>query len=536
MIEITMPRLSDTMEEGSIAAWQVRPGDHVSPGDVLAEIETDKAVMDFEAYDSGTITELLVEPGSAVSIGQPIALLDDGVAGPAALRPGDAVASRPGSDASRAKSGADQLGAGGDQLGAGRDQPSAGAGPLSAGADRLKTRAEPKRADAPACGNRDDRYEAAAGTPDNHSPHAPPISHVLASPLVRRIARDHDLDLRRITGSGPGGRIIRRDVERALAERNRSQATAPSQASRGELVRGSVETGAHPGAEAPGAIETSGAAEAPGAAPAPGPAEAPGAIETSSAAQAPGPAGRSVAGGGSGSGGEDPRRPIETPVGQLRRVIARRLTESARDTPVFTVTQAVRVDALLELRAQANRQLSATGSGKMSVNDMVVKAAALALRSHSAVNSSWGGDHIATHGRVNVGIAVATERGLMVPVIMDADVKTVAQLGAEARSLAELAAQAKLAPEQMSGGTFTVSNLGMYGVDQFTAIINPPEAAILAVGTAQAELALDGANVVSRQVMRLTASFDHRVIDGAQGARFLVAIRTLLENPWSLLV
>jgi pyruvate dehydrogenase E2 component (dihydrolipoamide acetyltransferase) len=216
-------------------------------------------------------------------------------------------------------------------------------------------------------------------------------------------------------------------------------------------------------------------------------------------------------------------------------VIARRLTESSQQIPVFTVTLPVRADALIELRAQMNQHLAATGRGKVSVNDLIVKAAALALREYPAVNASWAEERVLLHGRVNIGIAVASERGLTVPVIMDADLKTPAQIGAESRSLAALAVDAKLTPDQMSGGTFTVSNLGMYGVEEFTAIINPPEAAILAVGAALPELALEGTAVVSHQVMRLTLACDHRLIDGALGAQFLTALRNLLENPWSLL-
>ncbi|MDR2565780.1 MAG: 2-oxo acid dehydrogenase subunit E2 [Bifidobacteriaceae bacterium] len=514
MIEITMPRLSDTMEEGAIAAWQVQPGDRVSPGDVLAEIETDKAVMDFEAYDSGTITELLVEPGSVVSIGQPIALLDDGS--------GEALAPT---------------------------------GPAA---------------------NRADRAGGSQPTPDNRRPHAVPAGPVLASPLVRRIARENDLDLRRIAGSGPGGRIIRLDVERALADQNRPFQTAHSKAGCGpDAPLGAVPPARWPSAtQAPAQVSGLASAggpaafEGPGAAGAsdhiggvtpPGGSAAPGGSSAAeSSAQkgglAPaggsatfggsGPAGGLSAAGGTASGnggadgtptGDDPREPVAVPVAQLRRVIARRLTQSAQEIPSFTVTQAVQADALVELRAQLNRHLAATGRGKVSVNDLIVKAAGLGLREHPAVNASWGQEQLLLHGRVNVGIAVATDRGLMVPVIKDADAKTPVQIGAESRSLAGLAAEAKLAPDQMSGGTFTVSNLGMYGVEEFTAIINPPEVAILAVGAARPELALAGADVVTRQVMRLTVTCDHRAIDGALAAQFLSTVRALLENPWSLL-
>jgi pyruvate dehydrogenase E2 component (dihydrolipoamide acetyltransferase) len=215
--------------------------------------------------------------------------------------------------------------------------------------------------------------------------------------------------------------------------------------------------------------------------------------------------------------------------------MARRLVASAQEIPVFTATVAVAVEPLLALRRELNQHLERLDRGRVSLNDLVVRAAALALREYPAVNSSWGEDHLLEHGRVNVGIAVATARGLVVPVVKDADRKTPAQIGGEARALAGLAADGKLTPEQMSGGTFTVSNLGMYGVEEFTAIINPPEAAILAVGAAAPEVALAEGVAVERQVMRLTLSADHRLIDGALGAQFLTAIRSLLETPWALL-
>jgi pyruvate dehydrogenase E2 component (dihydrolipoamide acetyltransferase) len=423
MIEITMPRLSDTMEEGAVASWQVEVGDKVSPGDVIAEIETDKAVMDFEAYEPGTVTELLVEPGSAVSIGQPIALLDDG----SGEAPAPRVEAAPGG-------------------------------------------APPK--------NRSDEGKFPGGA--TQAPPEPGQAARPASPLVRRMAREHDVDLRTVAGSGPGGRIIRVDVERALADRDRRPAVKPRDAAE------------------------------------PRPAE-------------------SAAPGGATVGDAGSRSSTEAPVSQARRVIARRLTASARDIPVFTATMAARVDELLDLRRQVNEHLARVGRGRVSVNDLVVRASALALRQFPGVNASWNEDSVLLHGRVNIGIAVAAERGLVAPVVMDADAKTPAQIGAEARSLAASAVNGKLTPEQMSGGTFTVSNLGMYGVEEFTAIINPPEAAILAVGAARPEVALDAGTPVERQVMRMTLSADHRLIDGALGAQFLGAVRSLLEDPWALL-
>jgi pyruvate dehydrogenase E2 component (dihydrolipoamide acetyltransferase) len=303
-----------------------------------------------------------------------------------------------------------------------------------------------------------------------------------ASPLVRRLARESGLDLADLTGSGPGGRIIRLDVERALAARDKTGRVAESR---------------------------------PGTAQPPDPGHRPSSPEAADAS--------------------DPRRPVRKPVSQLRRVIARRLSETAADVPQFTVTLPVDVGALEEMRQNVNQHLEQTGRGRVSINDLVMRAAALALTEFGQINSSWAGDHILEHERVNIAVAVATERGLVAPVIMDAATKTPARIGQESRTLAEAAVNGSLSPEQMSGATFTVSNLGMYGVEEFTAIINPPQAAILAVGAARDELALVDAAPAARRIMRLTLSADHRVIDGALAAQFLNEIRRLLESPYALL-
>ncbi|MDR3359160.1 MAG: 2-oxo acid dehydrogenase subunit E2, partial [Bifidobacteriaceae bacterium] len=335
-----------------------------------------------------------------------------------------------------------------------------------------------------------------------------------ASPLVRRLAREQGVDLAGLVGSGPGGRVIRVDLERALAER-----AAPP------IIGTDPITGS-------GALSEAAPTERPAASAAPG--QAPALMGTdpiTGGGGAPG-GGRTASSTGAASDGRDS---VARPLSQTRRVMARRLVASAQEIPVFTATVAVAVEPLLALRRELNQHLERLDRGRVSLNDLVVRAAALALREYPAVNSSWGEDHLLEHGRVNVGIAVATARGLVVPVVKDADRKTPAQIGGEARALAGLAADGKLTPEQMSGGTFTVSNLGMYGVEEFTAIINPPEAAILAVGAAAPEVALAEGVAVERQVMRLTLSADHRLIDGALGAQFLTAIRSLLETPWALL-
>jgi pyruvate dehydrogenase E2 component (dihydrolipoamide acetyltransferase) len=424
MIEIKMPRLSDTMEEGAISTWRKQPGDTVSAGDVLVEIETDKAVMEYEAYQDGILTEILVPEGQTVEIGAPIARIDDGSGAP---EPAPVA------------------------------EPAAAASPPAP---------EPATA-APATNG--------AGNGTNGS-------RQLVSPLVRKIARENHLDLSGVTGTGPGGRIIRADVDALL----RTGAPAP--------------------ASAP--------------APAPAPAAAP--AVAASAPETP---------------ADDVRGSRSVPVSQVRRVIARRLSASAREIPHFYVTAAADAEALMELRATLNTQLTEAGRPKVSVNDLIVRAVALALREHPEVNASYGGDdspEMLIHDRVNIGVAVAAPSGLIVPVIRDADTKTVTQIGTEAKTLVSLANERKLTPDQTSGGTFTVSNLGMFGVEDFTAIINPPEAAILAVGATIREPAVVGDTIAARYKLRYTLSSDHRVIDGALAAQFLKTLTKLIETPWMI--
>jgi pyruvate dehydrogenase E2 component (dihydrolipoamide acetyltransferase) len=411
MIEIKMPRLSDTMTEGAISTWRKQPGDTIAVGEPLVEIETDKAVMEYEAYQAGTLSRILVPEGQTADIGAPIALVDDGSDTPAPT-------------------------------------PTSTSTPTTSSSER--TEAAP--------------------------PSQPPLSvpskdgqRVTASPLVRKLARENRLDLSGVAGTGPGGRIIRADLAQLLT--NGHAAPAPA---------------------------------APTAAPMPAPAPA----------------------------ADDLRGTRSAPVSQVRRVIARRLSESAREIPHFYVTAAADAEELMALRKSLNDKLTAAGRAKVSVNDLLIRAVALALREHPDVNVSYAEDALLTHDRVNIGVAVAAPSGLIVPVIPDADTKTVTQLGAESRNLIALAGERKLTPAQTSGGTFTISNLGMYGVEEFTAIINPPEAAILAVGGTAREPVVVGDEIVPRYKMRYTLSSDHRVIDGALAARFLQTLTALIESPW----
>ncbi|MFB4195535.1 dihydrolipoamide acetyltransferase family protein [Streptomyces carpaticus] len=424
MIDILMPRLSDTMEEGIISAWHKQPGDTVVPGDVLVDIETDKAIMEHEAYEAGTLAEILAAEGEHVAIGAPIARLDDGTGAPVTPQP--------------------------------QPQPRSEAAPPRDPGPRPPATG-PDTGDTPA---------ATAGTPTAPERRA-------ATPLVRRLAHERGIDLSTVTGTGPGGRIVRADLDAAAT------------------------------AKAP-------------ATPVPADAGAP--------ASAPPVAGE-----------QDGRESVAEPFDAVRRAVATRLTESATTVPSFTVTASADVEDLLVLRGRLNASLDGP---KITVNDLVVRAVALALREHPVVNASYspeGRGHTLLHGRVHIGIAVSSPAGLLVPVVRDADRLAVTAISARARDLAERAAQRTLGTADMADGTFTISNLGMYGVEHFTAIINPPQGAILAVGAAREECAPAGETVVSRRRMRYTLTADHRIIDGAVAARFLATLTDLLEHPLRVL-
>lgn len=410
---INMPRLSDTMTEGVVAKWHVKVGDAITEGILLAEIETDKATMDFESFpgQEGTLLHIGVQEGGTAPVDSILAVLGE-----------------KGEDISALLEG--------------------GATPAA------ETPAEAPKEAAPAPAP----VEAAPAAPAAPAPAAPVAdgSRVKASPLARSLAAEKGVDLASIAGSGEGGRIVKRDVENANA--------------------------------------------APVAAP--------------SAASFP------------SSGYQD------TPVSQMRKVIARRLSESKFDAPHFYVTMAVDMSAAFEAR----KSLNAGGDVKISFNDLVVKAAAKALKKHPAVNSAWLGDKIRTHYDVHVGVAVAVEDGLLVPVVRHADAKALTDISAEVKDYAQRAKDKKLQPSDWEGNTFTISNLGMFGVEEFTAIINPPDACIMAVGGIQdVPVVKDGA-VVPGKVMKLTLSSDHRVVDGATAAAFLNSVKAYLESPVTMLL
>nr|WP_274635908.1 dihydrolipoamide acetyltransferase family protein [Microbacterium bovistercoris] len=465
-----MPRLSDTMTEGAIAQWLKAEGDTVERGDVLAEIETDKAVMDLEAYEGGVLEKILVQPGESVDIGAPIAVIGDG-SGSSGSGGADAASETAAEEPAETAKGASQADTG--------QEPPAERADESAQDAQVRDEAAPQTG----AGSKDEAAEAAdvARTPaDESEAPASSGSKVKATPLVRSLARTHGIDLTTVTGTGPGGRIVRADVEQLL--------NAPQ------------------GAEA---------APAPQAA-----ASAPTPPQAAPAAAAP------VA-----TAGDDDER---IPMSQIRKVTARRLTEAAL-VPVFQLTTVLDASRMTELRRDINTRLADSGV-KISVNDLIVRAVAVALAAHPEVNASFGGDAILRHKHVNVGVAVALEDGLVVPVVKDADRKSVSAIGAEVKDLAARARAGRLKLDEMSGGTFSVSNLGMFGIDAFTAVINPPEAAILAVGSTVDEPVVVDGEVQVRPRTRLTLTVDHRVLDGASAAAFLRDLTDLLAEPLRILV
>jgi pyruvate dehydrogenase E2 component (dihydrolipoamide acetyltransferase) len=444
-IEILMPALSPTMEQGSLTKWLVKAGDTVASGDLLAEIETDKATMEFEAVDEGIIGEILIPEGSQdVAVNTPIAtLLDDDETADGPDHTASAPASLPVRDDTSAIATLDS----------------------ATPADAVHKPVTPTATLAP------------TSQPDTKT------GRVFATPLARRIAADKGLDLSQIIGSGPKGRIVKADVENATA-----------------------------------------------AAPAPATNSASTAVSTEQIAISSGPATETVL----KMYGD--RTFDEIKLDGMRKTIAARLTEAKQTIPHFYLRRDIQLDALLALRSELNSQL-ATRDVKLSVNDFIIKAAALALQSVPAANAVWAGDRVLQLKPSDVAVAVAIEGGLFTPVLKDADSKSLSTLSAEMKDMANRARNKKLAPHEYQGGSFAISNLGMFGVDNFDAVINPPHGAILAVGAGKKRPVVtpDGSLGVAT-VMSVTMSVDHRAIDGALGAQLLQAIVDNLENPLTMLV
>lgn len=465
-IEITMPRLSDTMESGTILKWNINEGDSVSSGDAVADIETDKATMEMQVYDDGTLAKILVPEGESVGVGTVIALLAE---------EGEDV-----SDAAKASSGnGKKLQKPTEEKSEAEDDPHDDDEKQIAEAG-AKADTEQKES---AQRIRTERREEPADVPRQRE------GRQRVSPVAQRLADDNKIDLKSLQGSGPSGRIIKRDVLQAI-EAGQETKAAVAPAARRETGKPAAPITRVP----PVAVSEDG----------PGPLEA---------------------------------RTIQ--LSNMRQTIAKRLVESKTTIPHYQVTVTFSMDPLLKLRKTLNEQLASQGV-KLSVNDFIVRACALSMHRHHEFNASWKGDGIEVHGEVNIGIAVSmpAERGggLVVATIRNADQKGLRTISAESKKLAEKARTRGLSIEDMSDSTFTLSNLGMFGVDNFTAIINPPNSAILAVGAAIEKPVVRDHQLVVGFEMSATLSCDHRIIDGAMAAEYLQTLRQFIENPGTLLV
>jgi len=403
---IYMPKLSDTMTDGVVAEWAKKVGDTVSSGELLAEIETDKATMEFESFYDGTLLHIGVEKGQSAPVNTILAIIGDAQEDISSL---------------------------------------------------LNTVATPTS-------HSNDSSTKIDNTPIQNEIRQELIAsdRLLASPLAKKIATQQGIDIQKVSGTGDGGRIIKRDIDNFITQK---EAT---------LVKQS-------------------------------------AIETFSAVS---------------------DTYTDLPISQMRKTIARRLAESKFSAPHFYLTVEINMDKAIKIR----NKLNAAENVKISFNDLVVKASALSLRKHPSINSSWLGDVIRLHHAIHVGVAVAVEEGLLVPVIRHTDTKGLVQIGKEVRELAQKAKEKKLQPSEWEGNTFTISNLGMFGIDSFTAIINPPDSCILAVGGIQEVPIVKKGFIESGNVMKVTLSCDHRVVDGATGASFLQTLKNYLENPISMLL
>ncbi|MBP9187270.1 MAG: pyruvate dehydrogenase complex dihydrolipoamide acetyltransferase [Bacteroidia bacterium] len=408
---IRMPKMSDTMTEGVIVSWLKQVGDDIKPGDILAEVETDKATMELENYVKGTLLHIGIPAGGSVPV--------DALIG---------IVGKKGEDITALLN----------------DTP--------APAKAAEVKEEPKAESKP---------DTSTTVPSTSTPAANTDSRIKASPLAKKIADDKGIDIANVSGSGDGGRIVKRDVE------------TYTPAAKGDAKQSIT---------------------------------LPTVVGTESY--------------------------DEVPVSQMRKVIARRLSESKHTAPHFYLTMSINMDKVIEAR----KVMLEYSPVKISVNDIIIKAVAASLRKNPAANSSWLGDKIRYNHHINIGVAVAIEDGLIVPVVKFADGKSLSHISAEVKELAEKAKTKKLQPNEFEGNTFTISNLGMFGIDEFTAIINPPDACILAVGAAKETVIVENGQMKIGQVMKVTLSCDHRVVDGAVGSAFLKTLKELLENPVKLLV
>ena len=446
MAEVNMPKLSDTMEEGTIVEWKKKTGDAVKTGDVLAEVESDKATFDLEAESDGVLS-ILVEQGVPAKIGAPIATIGEAGAPKAAAPKAEAAPAKPAAAAPAPKTAA--------KPSAKEDEDLPAAPPEGAEASEAESEPEPEPAAAVSSNGETDGAAGDRGA----------AAGIKASPLAKRLAAEMGVDITSLKGTGPDGRIVKEDVLAAAGGRKQADRRQP-------------------------------------AAP----------------ARAPGPDVETI----------EPSR--------MQATIARRMSEAKSTVPEFTVTVEARVDLAVSTRQQLKD--SVPGADKVTMTDFLVRACALALRKFPEVNSSWVDGRFHRKRSINIGLAVAPSQGmgLLVPVVHDADMKDLIQISIESRQVIERARSGRPAEGDLSGATFSISNLGMFGVDEFVAIINPPEAAILAVGTIKDVPVIDDGRVVPGKVMRMTLSVDHRVFYGATAAQFMAEVKRLIENPVTLIV
>ena len=437
--QVVMPKLSPTMEEGQVARWLKKEGDKVSMGEPLAEIDTDKATMEMQALSAGVLRKVLIHEGESAPLGQAIAiigepdediseLLKSASAAPPAKEPVEAAAKLPESDEEPAKL--------------------------------------PESDQAPAIEKPTAEPETTATAGPSTDGRRPAGGRMLVSPIAARMAAEAGVDLNSVQGSGPGGRIIKRDIEAA--------AKAPKSAAGGPKLRPLAMPKAQPGA---------------------------------------------VSG---------PSAYRDEPMSEMRRTIARRLVTSLGPIPHFFLTTEIEMDRAADMRQQINTLYP---DAKVSINDVIIKVAAVALIQHPQVNASFQDKTVRYYEHADIGVAVATENGLITPIVRGADVKSLIDIAGEVRELAGRARERKLKPEEYLGATFSISNLGMFGIDEFTAVINPPEAAILAVGAMTEKPVARSGEIEIHKLMRVTMSCDHRVVDGAVGAQFLQTFKQILENP-----
>lgn len=433
---VNMPRLSDTMEEGTVAKWHKQVGDAVEEGDLLAEIETDKATMDFEAFQEGTLLYIGVEEGGTAPVDNILAILGE--------------------------EGEDYK-----QLLEGEGQEAKGANDSQDDSSSPKEESAPEESSSPAEESSAKASQPSESKASEEAPSQTTEGRIKASPLAKKLAEEKGITLAEVKGSGEGGRIVKRDIDEFKPkEQEKAPAASPQ-------------------------------------------------VDLASAGEAP-----------------QDMQYEEINVSQMRKTIARRLSESKFSAPHFYLTMDIDMDEAI----QARKKINELSEEKISFNDLVVKSCAVALRKHPAVNSSWAGDTIRRNHDINIGVAVAVEEGLLVPVIPHADQKGLSAINSQVKELAGKARDKKLQPEEWEGNTFTISNLGMFGIKEFTAIINAPDSCILAVGGIRQEPVVKEGAVVPGNVMSVTLSCDHRVVDGATGAAFLQTLKGIMERPLNMLL